>query len=444
MQFTKVLGLAAVAAACVLASIGAGTASGASELVLCEELVASPSTFCPKGKILPGGTEVLGLASHPKIEGTITVECEDSIATAKSTSSVGEPLEFEVTKIEFGSLPTPSLGAGCSGCTNGVHTFPVYLGTLKMENEKDYAAHTKGSALLLGCPFGVECKFGSEELTLLLDPDAAQHDATSQVKGDQLLIGNTLIRVGGSILCGSSLKWTTAYTTLGCHKPGVGKVNCWLALFEETPEEHELVLCKQLAAKGQVCPPGEYYPSGTKLLALAGSTEFKASPFSAVKCEDSQIEAETTAVMGKTLGLKITKLEFGKLPTPKLGEGCTTCTEGVHTPISISGAVEVAGGDDLILNSSGAVELLNCFGLGVTCVYGSEGLKSLIDNDEGKHKLAAEEKGLAQILVAATLEYIKGSNFCPEKGTWTATYVVYAVESSGKAAQGWLALYRQL
>lgn len=110
----------------------------------------------------------------------------------------------------------------------------------------------------------------------------------------------------------------------------------------------------------------------------------------------------------------------------------------------IEGSIEVTGEDDFILKSSGAAELLNCFGLGITCVYGSDSLESLIDNDAGKHKSASEEKGLAQILVSGTLQYVKGSGFCPEKGTWTANYVVYTLESEGKQVQGWIALLEHL
>ncbi len=79
------------------------------------------------------------------------------------------------------------------------------------------------------------------------------------------------------------------------------------------------------------------------------------------------------------------------------------------------------------------------FGLEMTCLYGSDGLESLVDADAGKHKLATSEAGLAEILVSETLSFIKGSNFCPEAGTWTANYVVYTLETGEKRPKaGWL------
>lgn len=165
---------------------------------------------------------------------------------------------------------------------------------------------------------------------------------------------------------------------------------------------------------------------GNKAAGFSGTPEFKVAPFSALKCEDSMIEGETTVNMGKALGIKITNIAFGKLPTPKLGEGCTTCTEGVHPPPSVSASIEMLNGNDYVLKSSEAFELLSCFGLGVTCLYGSARLVSLVDSDVGKHKEAAEEKGLAQILVSGTLFFIKGSNFCPEEGSGRRTTLCMA------------------
>jgi len=147
--------------------------------------------------------------------------------------------------------------------------------------------------------------------------------------------------------------------------------------------------------------------------------------------------------MGDALGLKFTKIAFGVLPTPELGKGCTTCTEGIHPPPAVSGSI-TRSGSDYVLKSSEAFELLSCFGLGVTCLYGAENFTALVDPDVGSHKQGPEGKGLAEILVSTPMYFIKGNNFCPEEGTWTANYVVYVLKSEGKEAQGWLALYERL
>ncbi len=213
------------------------------------------------------------------------------------------------------------------------------------------------------------------------------------------------------------------------------------AISANTALASELALCKSLVEAGKLCPEGEVWEAGTKILALAENPELKNS-LATVKCEDSKAVAETTTTSGEKLGIKLTSLEFGKLPTPKLGEGCAVCTGGIHPTLPITGAIEVSGEDDFFLTASGSIQLLNCFGLGITCVYGAENLKALIDPDSGKHKEALEEKALGVVLINTTVSRKEGSNgFCPATGAWTANYTIYTLESGGKAVQGWLGLY---
>jgi hypothetical protein len=237
MRFTKVLGLAAVAAMAAMAFIGTGSASALpDEVVLCSTLITNQATeLCPNANVLPQGTEILGLASKPTLKSSFTtVECEDSTSTAKITSPGGmsEHLAYEITALEFGVLPTPKLGAGCTGCKQ-IHTTPPYSGTILMNTSTDYDATVKGSATLKECgPFSnVECKYENSGLELLIDPDATKHPLGT-VKGDLLLIEDTLKKIGGGFLCSSTGVWTASYTTIGCHVPAVGAKNCWLALRE--------------------------------------------------------------------------------------------------------------------------------------------------------------------------------------------------------------------
>jgi hypothetical protein len=234
MRPIKVLGLMTMAAVAAMAFLGTGMASALpDEIALCEALPSTPNTLCPIGKVLPAGTEILWLASHPTLSGTVTIECEDSIAITKTTASMGATLGFELTKLEFGKLPTPSLGSGCTGCTGGIHTKPPYSGTFIMSNSSDYVATMSVSERQLNCPFGIECEFGSGKIEALLDADATQHDIGSQVKGDLLLIESKVERTGGSALCGSTVVWKASYTSIGCHEPGMGtEIDCWVALRE--------------------------------------------------------------------------------------------------------------------------------------------------------------------------------------------------------------------
>jgi hypothetical protein len=223
-------------------------------------------------------------------------------------------------------------------------------------------------------------------------------------------------------------------------------MSAWTALVgvSTASAADEVVLCRSLTEKGSLCPEGENLPAGTKVLALAANQEAKTS-FGTVKCADSVFVAETAASMGGSLPLKITSWEFGKLPTPKLGEGCTSCTGGIHSSSPYIAIVEVLENDDYSLKFSGSFVLLNCFGLGLTCIYAVVNSKSSIASDAGFHLAAPEGRGLAYILINTTLEKLAGSSgFCPTTAAWTAIFVVYTLEVEGQNAQGWLALYEHL
>ncbi len=449
MRFTKALGLAVLAAVAAMAFLGSSTASAQKhEIVLCKQLVA----LCPDGEAWPALSVALFLAEDPILKsGLGTTLCEDSLITAELASEIGNPLTSKNITAQFGILPTPKLGANCTGpCTNGAtETIHAELEKLEviiqtnngLEGQHGYAVRGTGLALLLNCPIIGTCVYrGADRVSPI------KHEGKHELhKGAENLplaeFEETLERQTthtGSVFCPSASVWNSRYALYLVHAPGGSSSGLgWPSL--GVPASTEVVLCKDLVEDGHLCPEGEFYASGTKLLALASSPEFKASPFGPLKCEDSVIEAETTSDMSTEFGIKFTKIAFGKLPTPELGKGCTTCTEGIHPPPAVSGVIEMTG-NDYLLRSSEAFELLSCFGLGVTCLYGSEGLESLVDDDAGKHKQASGEKGLAEILVSDTLFFIKGSNFCPEEGTWTANYVVYGLESGGEKVQGWLAL----
>ncbi len=218
-----------------------------------------------------------------------------------------------------------------------------------------------------------------------------------------------------------------------------------------------IVLCKELITDLSLCKAGELAPSGTVLLALATNPKLTGG-FSEIKCPDSTVTAETTAASGATLPITITSLEFGSLPTPSLGNGCTTCTGGVHTTPPYTGEIEVETIEDKdktklhdwFFKTSGSAELLNCFGLGITCAYGSSSILSLIDNDAGEHPSAAEKPAgsgkhptYGIILISTSLTKTGGSGLCPGSGTWTADYYIYALDKSktdSTKLDAWLAL----
>lgn len=203
--------------------------------------------------------------------------------------------------------------------------------------------------------------------------------------------------------------------------------------------EDEIVICKELIQVGKLCPTGKLWPKESVFLALSSHAVLHTSS-GEVLCKDSIVEGKTLAEIGNPLPFDLTKLEFGVLPTPKLGAGCEgICTE-VHTAPPYAGQIEVTGEDDFWFKSSGEATLLHCTFLNLTCVYGSNNIKSLIKHD-GEHPLH-EGKNLPLIKIEAELtrNNEKSSGFCPATGNWLATYVLTLVHFGAESGLGWPAL----
>jgi hypothetical protein len=100
---------------------------------------------------MASGTELKALATNSELLGTVEAKCEDSIMEGKATAGSSNPLPASLTNLQFGELPTPNLGEGCSGC-HQVHVALPIAATVEMVNGKYFLAGT-GKAHLLGCSF---------------------------------------------------------------------------------------------------------------------------------------------------------------------------------------------------------------------------------------------------------------------------------------------------
>lgn len=199
--------------------------------------------------------------------------------------------------------------------------------------------------------------------------------------------------------------------------------------------EDEVVICKELVEKGKLCPSGQLWPAGSILLALAEKPQFLTTNFNVV-CEDSFFEAETGASPSPKIALNFLKWEFGVLPTPKLGEGCTGCTQ-IHTTLG-PGLIEVTELDDFWFRTGAEFEFLNCPGK-INCRYETGEFKVLIDH-KGHHP-AHKGENLARFVISELPMIFKtGSPFCPKEAKWDATYVIYLVDWKGESGLGWPAL----
>jgi hypothetical protein len=171
MRLTKVFGLAALAAVAAMAFIGTSTASAVDEVVLCKKLIEK-GKLCPAGELWPAGTKLTALAENPELKGSgffvEPTKCEDSILTGLSEAAIGNPLKFDNAVVSFGVLPSPTLGANCTGgCTNGaqenIHALFEEL-RIGVEGVDEFFILGKGLAGLLNCDFGVKCAYRAEHV----------------------------------------------------------------------------------------------------------------------------------------------------------------------------------------------------------------------------------------------------------------------------------------
>jgi hypothetical protein len=212
MKYVKVLSLAAVAAFAAMAFVGAGTASAEEhEIVLCKEL----AELCPEGKLWPKETVLLGLAENPELTGNLTEKCEDSTVEGETGAEIASPLPFTITSLEFGELPTPSLGEGCEPCT-AVHSLVPLSGSLEVSGEDEYFLNGSGKALLL-CPLGINCGFEGNNIKSPIS-HTGKHKAHEGENLPVIEIEATLkLYTGSSFFCGNSGIWHANYVVSLAH-----------------------------------------------------------------------------------------------------------------------------------------------------------------------------------------------------------------------------------
>jgi hypothetical protein len=200
--------------------------------------------------------------------------------------------------------------------------------------------------------------------------------------------------------------------------------------------DSEIVLCKSLVEQPKLCPAGAYWPQGTRLVALAKGVKVVTS-IGTIECEDGIIEAGLGTEMGKILNVTIDKIELGKLPTPKLGEGCSVCTKGIHATVPTGATFEVFEPDHFFFTTEIKFVAKGC-PLGATCEYTTGESKSFIDPDSVEHPdFPGVKKDL--ILIRTTLTRI-GGGLCPATAELTADFIPTLATFKEETHLWWLAL----
>jgi hypothetical protein len=205
MRYVKALGLAAIAAAAIMAFVGASSASAAIDI--CLGFTSNVSALTAAECTAHGGTihteskKVLfhAHATKPELKGSLSQVCDESLThvTTKGDGTAGLTID---------SL---SFTGNCKPCTE-VETFAPYSGTLIMEGE-NYFLKSTGSAKLKNC-FGVSCKFANpagKEITLKLTLGTNHMFNVFKAEAEELVLVE-----GNSFICGSKGTWTANYEVL--------------------------------------------------------------------------------------------------------------------------------------------------------------------------------------------------------------------------------------
>jgi hypothetical protein len=188
MRFTKMFGLALVAAIAVMAIAGAGSASA----VLCK-VKQSP---CQAANQYPVPSTVLVSSPAVKLVANVTVLCKSHATLVHEGLDVNGKLKGKFTKLEW---------SGCTGCTEVTTTS---LGKFKDEavgsgNGKLFPEEV--TVLLKGCPFGAECTAKSITGTTFLSLTGGTINGTANGTA------KTTVKVEGGSLC--SLSGTGTWET---------------------------------------------------------------------------------------------------------------------------------------------------------------------------------------------------------------------------------------
>ncbi len=202
MRFTKMLILAITASIAAMALVGTSSALAVDSIVLCKENPGSTEALCPEKSLYPSGTVIKAKAANPKLSGTLTVECPESVVEGKTTAASGNPLTGEITSLTFGP------NGKCSNCpTVDVESLPyknVKVVAKTVGEKEEFFLISEGFAQLLNCFGFINCLYKTPAggVELLIENRA---NGLPLIKAE----AETLTGPGG--VCGSSGAWTATY-----------------------------------------------------------------------------------------------------------------------------------------------------------------------------------------------------------------------------------------
>lgn len=195
MKHLKMLGLAVVAAAALMAVVGAGTASAT-------ELCSTATTPCSGTKYL-SGTKIKAVNTTNAVLTTslTTVTCTASTVEGETTSSGGATaVTGKTTALTFTGC-TRTGGEKCTVTSTSLGNASVSGGSASTTGAFSYNVTSKTGANVT-CGFFINCTFTTSSATL-----AGKNQTTGMptVKAESI----SLAREGG--ICPSTSTWTATY-----------------------------------------------------------------------------------------------------------------------------------------------------------------------------------------------------------------------------------------
>ncbi|MDQ3724680.1 MAG: hypothetical protein M3335_02115 [Actinomycetota bacterium] len=196
MKYIKMLGLAAVAAAALMAFVGAGTASATTLCTATETPCATANQINAVHDNIIKAT-LSGTAVLERTSGEALASCTVGGMEGKITNGGGSSATVS------GDLTALTWGAKGAGCNQTVHT--VKLGELEIHHiaGTDNGTVTAKNTEVTVEIFGVSCTYGS---------GAALHLGTlTGGKSPVLHINAVVNKTAGGFLCPEDARWTATY-----------------------------------------------------------------------------------------------------------------------------------------------------------------------------------------------------------------------------------------
>jgi hypothetical protein len=387
VKYARIIGLAAVAAMVLTATVGASSASASVETTLCK--TNTEYSHCASGNRYASETAISASASSSvtfasSVFGVkFDVVCGESQIEGHTSSAQGSPQPIYVSKVEFQKCVFNG-GESCTVATTNLG----HSGSLEWNGTQNGKATLGSTTVNIQCPGIPVCEFTGAPGGTLTGGNPAS-----------LAIAETsLSKTSGGFPCPATATLKPATYTVNAPKPA------YVALAAAPTTG----FCK---AEEAVCKPENAYPKGTSIAAEAYYFQLSApiSYLGELSCKKATVSASSEALYAEPLPLAVST-SFNECYWSKNNpEKCTVSSSGFFSSVS-----HKAGTVDGTLAGQGKLTI-ECPGL-PTCGYTVA--------KEAEQRFTGGGISPQFVIAAAPLENPSPSIVCPEKAKLTALFEV--------------------